>query len=243
MNLVVFASVSPSIRSADIKLQDVQRNMSKMTSCSIKLLSQLPNILKTNRDHKDEKLASQTILDGIKISEYATQNLLSWKKKCVLSGVRSECKGLAKSAEDTNSHLFGEEIEGSLKNTKGRHYRLQAVKPMINYQHASAKQKFHKISKNDRPAKRPMVCRKGITQYNSPSTWVKLKKQPSTRSQYKNHRKYGRNWRNFGSDHKTSNVWFSNGICRSTSLPVCTTFEFLSCGNWNYWCRNFQTSQ
>ena len=77
MNLVVFASVSPSIRSADIKLQDVQRNMSKMTTCSIKLLSQLPNILKTNRDHKDEKLASQTILDGIKISEYATQNLLS----------------------------------------------------------------------------------------------------------------------------------------------------------------------
>ena len=74
MNLVVFASVSPSIRSADIKLQDVQRNMSKMTSCSIKLLSQLPNILKTNRDHKDEKLeAIQTFLDGIKISGHATQ--------------------------------------------------------------------------------------------------------------------------------------------------------------------------
>ena len=154
MNPVVFASVSPSIRSADIKLQDVQRNMSKMTTCSIKLLSQLPNILKTNRDHKDEKLASQTILDGIKISEYATQNLLSLKKKFVLSGVRSEYKGLAKSAQDTNSHLFGEEIEGSLKNTKGRHYSLQAVKPMTNYQHASAKQKFHKISKNDRPAKK-----------------------------------------------------------------------------------------
>ena len=30
--------------------------MSKMTGCFIKLLSQLPNILKTNGDHKDEKL-------------------------------------------------------------------------------------------------------------------------------------------------------------------------------------------
>ena len=54
---VVFASVSPSIRSADIKLREV-----------IKLLSQLPNISKTNGDHKDEKFkAIQTIADGMKI--------------------------------------------------------------------------------------------------------------------------------------------------------------------------------
>ena len=39
--------VSPSVRSTDIKLQEVQRNMSRMTDCFIKLLSQLPNILKT----------------------------------------------------------------------------------------------------------------------------------------------------------------------------------------------------
>ena len=71
---VVFASVSPSIRSTDIKLQEIQRNMLKMTDCFIKLLSQLPNILKTNGDHKDEKLeAIQTFLDGIKISGHATQ--------------------------------------------------------------------------------------------------------------------------------------------------------------------------
>ena len=44
----VFASVSASIMSADIKLREVWRNMSKMTGCLIKLLSQLPNILKTN---------------------------------------------------------------------------------------------------------------------------------------------------------------------------------------------------
>ena len=38
---VVFASVSPSIRSTDTKLQEIQRNMLKMTACFIKLLSQL----------------------------------------------------------------------------------------------------------------------------------------------------------------------------------------------------------
>ena len=74
VSLVVLASVSPSIRSTDIKLQEIQRNMLKMTDCFIKLLSQLPNILKTNGDHKDEKLeAIQTFLDGIKISGHATQ--------------------------------------------------------------------------------------------------------------------------------------------------------------------------
>ena len=71
---VVFASVSPSIRSTDIKLQEIQRNILKITGCFIKLLSQLPNILKTNADHKDEKLeAIQTFLDGIKLSGHATQ--------------------------------------------------------------------------------------------------------------------------------------------------------------------------
>ena len=60
---VGFTSVSPSISSTDIKLQEVQRNMSKMGGCFIKLLLQLPNILKTNGGHKDEKLeAIQTIL-------------------------------------------------------------------------------------------------------------------------------------------------------------------------------------
>ena len=53
--------------STDIKIQEVQRSISKMTGCFKKLLSQLPNILKTNDDHKDEKLdVIQTILDGIK---------------------------------------------------------------------------------------------------------------------------------------------------------------------------------
>ena len=45
-----------------------------MTGCLIKLLSQLPNILKTNGDRKDNKLqAIQTVLDAIKMSGHATQ--------------------------------------------------------------------------------------------------------------------------------------------------------------------------
>ena len=81
MNSVVFASVSPSIKSTDIKLQQVQHNISKMTGCFIKLLSQLNNILKTNGDNKDEKLeVIHTILDGIKMSGYANENLVSISK-------------------------------------------------------------------------------------------------------------------------------------------------------------------
>ena len=139
VNPVIFASVSLSIRSTDIKLQGVQRNMSKMTGCFIKLLSHLPNILKTNGDHKDEKLeVIQTILADIKMSGYANQNLVSIKKKFILSGVSSEFKDLARFAEDTNCHLFWGRIRRLLKKTKGRHYSLQALKPK-SQAHASAK--------------------------------------------------------------------------------------------------------
>ena len=96
---------------------------------------------------KDEKLeAIQTILDGFKMSGHTTQHLLSIRKKFILSGVSSEYKDLAKFAKDTDSHLFGEELEESLKKNKGRHYSLQAVKSETNYPHASAMQKFHDIS-------------------------------------------------------------------------------------------------
>ena len=81
VNPVDFASVSPSIRSTDIKLQEVLRDMSRMTGCFIKLFSQLPNILTTNGDHKDEKLeVIHTILDSIKMSGHANQNLVSIRK-------------------------------------------------------------------------------------------------------------------------------------------------------------------
>ena len=81
--------------------------------------------MKTNVHHKDEKFeAIQTILDGIKMSTYVTQNLLPIRKKFLLSGVNSEYKDLAKFAEVTDPNLFGEELEDSLKKTKGRHYSL-----------------------------------------------------------------------------------------------------------------------
>ena len=131
--------------------------------------------MKTNRDNKDEKLeAIQTILDGIKMSGYATQNLVSTRKKFLLSSASSEYKDLAKFAEDTNSHHFGEELEDSLKKAKGRHYSLQAFKPKTNYPHAhasSTKQKLQvKTSKNDRPTKRLMAGHKCTPQDNSLST-------------------------------------------------------------------------
>ena len=173
--------------------------MSKLTGCFIKLFSQLPNILKTNGDNKDEKLeANQTILDGIKMSGHATQNLVSIRKRFLLSGVSSEYKDLAKFAEGTDSHLFGEELKDSLKKAKGRHYSLQALKPKTNYPHAhasSTKRKFQvETSKNDRPTKRPMAGHKGTpqAQYNSPSTWAELKKQSNRKNHYK-HQKHGRN--------------------------------------------------
>ena len=102
--------------------------MSEMIGCFIKLLSRIPNILKTNGDHKDEKLeVIQSILDGIKMSGHANQNLVSIGKKFLLPGVSSEYKDLAKFAEDIDSHLFGEELEDSLKKAEERHYSLQAL--------------------------------------------------------------------------------------------------------------------
>ena len=122
---------------------------------------------------------------------HANQNLVSIRKKFLLSGVSSEYKDLAKVAEDTDSHLFGEELEDSLKKVIRRHYSLQAIKPKPPV-HASTKVKFNEISKNDRPTKRPMAGHKGTpeSQYNSQITWAELKKQSSRKSQYK-HKKHG----------------------------------------------------
>ena len=105
------------------------------------------------------------------MSGHAAQNLISIRKKFLLSGVSSQYKDLAKFAEDTESHLLGEELEGSLKKAKGRHYSLQALEPKANYPpHASTKQKFHEISKNDRQTKTPMAGHNSTPQYISPGT-------------------------------------------------------------------------
>ena len=120
-------------------------------------------------------------------------NLLSIRKKFLLSGVSSEYKDLAKFAEDTDPHLIGKELENSLKKSKRRHYNLQELNPKTSYPHPSAKQKFHEIPKNNRPTKRPMAGHKGTQQYNSPNTWAELKKQSSGRGQCKSHHKHERN--------------------------------------------------
>ena len=109
------------------------------------------------------------------MSWHANQNLVSIRKKILLSRVSSEYKDLAKFA-DTNSHFFGEELEDSLKNAKGRHYSLQALKPKTRHSNVSTKQKFHETLQNDRPTKKTMAGHKGTPQYNSPSTWAELKK-------------------------------------------------------------------
>ena len=93
----------------------------------------------------------------------SNQNLVSIRKKFLLSGVSSEYKDLAKFAEDTDPHLFGEELEDSLKKAKGRYYSLQALKPK-SLAHASTRRKFNETSKNDRPTKRPMTGHKGTPQ-------------------------------------------------------------------------------
>ena len=83
VNPVAFAS--PSIRSKDIKLQEVQRNMPKIEWMFHK------TTLKTNEDDKREtKEAIQTILNGIKMSGHTTQNLLSIRKNFILTDVSTD---------------------------------------------------------------------------------------------------------------------------------------------------------
>ena len=81
------------------------------------------------------------------------------KEKILLSGVYND---LTKFAEDTDSHLIGDELEDSLKISIGRHYSLQALSHKINYRYPSLKQKLLEIPKNNRPTKRPMAGHKGI---------------------------------------------------------------------------------
>ena len=89
-------------------------------------------------------------------------------------------------------------IRRFLKKTKWRHYSLQTLKSKTNCLYSSAKWKFHEILKIGRPTKKTLAGPKGTPQRNFPSTWTELKKRSSMRSQYKNHHKHNRNWKNFG---------------------------------------------
>ena len=46
INLVIFSTVFPAIRSTDIKLRDIQKDYSKVTACLIQLLARLPDVLR-----------------------------------------------------------------------------------------------------------------------------------------------------------------------------------------------------
>ena len=88
--------------------------------------------------------AIENILDGIQKSGYATQVLLSIRKKFLLSGVSSEYKDLVKFVEDIGSHLFAEELEDSLKSGKEgvavfRHSNLKQTICMLQLSENSMK--------------------------------------------------------------------------------------------------------
>ena len=166
-----------------------------MTGCFLKLLSQLPNIMKRGTQRWEvggyEKFSQWH--QNVWACNLMQPNLLSIRKKFLLSSVNSQCKDQAKFAEDTDSHFIGEELEDSLKKSRGRYCSLQALNPKTNYPHPSAKQKLYGIPKNDRPTKRSMACHKGTPEYNSPKYIGRTKKQFSRISQCKNHHKHGRN--------------------------------------------------
>ena len=116
-------------------------------------------------------------------------NLLSIRKKSLLSGISSEYKNLAKFAEDNDFHLIGEELEDSLKNSKGRLIVCRQPILMKTTRILQLSKNSMKFQKNGRPTKRPIAGHKCTQQYNSTGTWAKLKKQSSRRSQYKNQHK------------------------------------------------------
>ena len=116
INPVFFGSVSPTIRSNDIKLQQIQHDMSKMTSCFIKLLEELPEIFISNGNK--EKLAIKTVINGLKLAGHAGQALNKYRKKNFLASVGDEYKDLSKYAADSDTHLFGDDLGDSLKRPK-----------------------------------------------------------------------------------------------------------------------------
>ena len=119
---MVFSTVSPAIRSTDIKLRDIQKDYSKVTACLIQLLARLQDVLwiKPNvNDIESKTEIIQIILDGLKLAGHGKQSINKLRKKYLLSGLSGEYKDLLKFAPGSGSHLFAEELEDSLKKAKG----------------------------------------------------------------------------------------------------------------------------
>ena len=107
-------------------LQEMQQNLSQKTASFIELLARLRSILQANsRTEKSEKTdIIQIILDVLKVSGHGTQYLNSLKKRYLESKVSNEYKDLSRYATDSESYIFVEELEDSLKKAKGRHYHF-----------------------------------------------------------------------------------------------------------------------
>lgn len=170
VNSVIFSTVTPAIRSTDIKLQEMQRDFSKVTACLIKLLVQLPEVFRSKSNDIERKTeVIQVVLDGLKLTGHGSQAINKLRKKYLLYGLSPEYKDLPKFAPDTDSHLFGEELEDSLKKARAQYYNLLALKKQnrasSSFSSPSHGQKRkaddHQKSKNARPAKKPWVGQKG----------------------------------------------------------------------------------
>ena len=85
-------------------------------------------------------------------------NLLSVRKKFLLSGVSIEYKDLTKFAEETDPHLIGEALEDSFKKYKRRHYSLQALNPKTNYSILQLGENFMKFQKTTGQPKHPWLA-------------------------------------------------------------------------------------
>jgi len=80
--------------------------MSKITSCFIKLLGELPDIFPKNGSK--EKSVIKTVTNGLKPTGHAGQALNIYRKKDFLADVGEECKDLSKHSKDSFTTLKGE---------------------------------------------------------------------------------------------------------------------------------------
>ena len=108
----------------------------------------------------------QIILDGLKLAGHGNQLMNKLRKKYLLSGISVKYKDLQKFTPDSDSLLFGEELDNSFKKAKGRHYSLQALKQstwvfLAHERKANADMPSSK-SKKYRLAKKPWTDQKGL---------------------------------------------------------------------------------
>ena len=195
VNSVIFSTVSPAIRSTDIKLGDIQKDYSKVTACLIQLSARLPDVWRSKHNVNDIESKTeiiQIILDSLKLAGHGNQSVNKLRKKYLLSGVNvsGEYKDLQKFAPGSDSNLFGEELEDSLKKAKDRYYSLQALKQSAGVSLAQKSKANADMpsctSKNCRPTKKLWTGLKGSPQTNKQH--LALKHNSHIRKDHRGHR-------------------------------------------------------